>query len=312
MSGFKIGARQVGDGAPCLIVAEVGLAHDGSLAAAHSYIDAVAKAGADAVKFQCHLGDPVSKWRVKPPAWWPDLTREDYWDRTNFSPQEWGDLALHAKAKGLIFLCSPFSVEAVRMLEPLVPAWKIPSGLVLNHGLVNACLNTKKPIILSTGLSTWAEIQESCDMVRGTGIKHAILHCTSSYPTQPEDIGLMNMQYLRGAKNYPTGLSDHSGTIYPGLAAVSLGADILEVHVCFNRQQWGFDVESSITIDELARLVEGVRFIEKAKQPVDKDKLAEKLAPMRALFMTPAEDTGCPPSRLQPGDVPALASGGRA
>jgi len=285
VSGFDIGARHVGAGAPCLIVAEVGLAHDGSLGVAHSCIDAVAKAGADAVKFQCHLGDPVSEWRVKPPAWWPDLSRQDYWERTGFNREGWSDLALHARAAGLIFLCSPFSVEAVRLLDPLVLAWKVSSGLVTDKDLLCACLGTKKPLLLSTGLSTWSEIQESCDMVRGSGTKHALLQCTSAYPTSAESIGLGVMQYLRGAKNYPMGLSDHSGTIWPSLAAVTLGASIVEVHVCFSKQQWGFDVEASVTLEQLGQLVEGVRFIERALQPVDKDAMARELAPMREMFM---------------------------
>lgn len=283
MSGFKIGSRQVGDGAPALIVAEVGLAHDGSLVAAHSYIDAVAEAGADAVKFQCHTGDPVSEWRIPPPLWWPDKTRQDYWHRTAFSPQEWAKLAEHVKDAGLIFLCSPFSVEAVWMLDPFMPAWKLPSGLVHPGPVLDAVqkINLEgKPVIVSHGMSSWE------DVIWSTGFYPvALLQCTSLYPTPAEKIGLSELTRWREYFGCPIGLSDHSGTIYPSLAAAALGADILEVHVCFSKAQWGFDVESSITIDWLAQLVEGVRFIEKARQPVDKDALTAGLKQMRQLFM---------------------------
>jgi N,N'-diacetyllegionaminate synthase len=284
LTGFDIAGRHVGDGSPCLIVAEVGQAHEGSLGQAHAYIDAIAQAGADAVKFQCHIAEaestPDEQWRV-PPDWPQDESRYAYWKRMEFTQEQWWSLAEHAKAAGLIFLCSPFSVEAVRLLDPMVPAWKVSSGEVRNVALLNAIKDTKKPVILSSGMCTWDELCVAAGRFR----RVAKLQCTSMYPTPPERVGL---RLLGDDPEWGTdydGLSDHSGSIWPAIGAATLGATIVEVHVCFSKAEFGFDVESSITIDELARLVEGVRFIEKAKTPVDKDAMARELEPMRKLFM---------------------------
>ena len=283
MTGFDIGPKHVGDGAPCLIVGEVAQAHEGSLRLAHDYIDAIAKAGADAVKFQCHIAaaesTPDEPWRVKP-KWDHDGSRYLYWQRMEFAPDQWAGLKEHADEVGLIFLCSPFSVEAVELLDPLVPAWKVASGEVTNEALIYSMRTTRKPLLVSTGLATKEEI------VRIAGYADALLQCTSEYPTKPESVGLDILEAWRSCHfDGPVGLSDHSGTIYAGLAAVALGCDVLEVHIKLSQHDQGFDASSSITVDQLKQLVEGVRFIEKAKQPVDKDALAKELEPMRELFM---------------------------
>jgi len=291
LSGFDVGSRHVGDGAPCLIVAEVAQAHEGSLQIAHAYIDAIADAGADAVKFQCHIAEaestPDEPWRVEP-RWPIDRSRYDYWRRMEFTRDEWRGLADHTAARGLIFLCSPFSVEAVRLLDPLVPAWKVASGEINNVALRRAIARTRKPVLLSTGMSSRSEVLYAIAVYEGCDIPFAVLQCTSEYPTPPEHVGLNQLRCSDGLAHQggnPLGLSDHSGTIYAGLAAVALGCDVLEVHVKLSKYDQGFDASSSITIEELKQLVEGVRFIEKAKQPVDKDALAKELEPMRRLFM---------------------------
>jgi N,N'-diacetyllegionaminate synthase len=291
LTGFDIAGRHVGDGSPCLIVAEVGQAHEGSLGQAHAYIDAIAQAGADAVKFQCHIAEaestPDEQWRV-PPDWPQDESRYAYWKRMEFTQEQWWSLAAHAEQVGLIFLCSPFSVEAVRLLDPMVPAWKVSSGEIGNYRIRHAieATPTFKPTIVSTGMSSTEEVDYLLDGWCTTSRRVAVLQCTSTYPCPPERVGLNIMQRFREQfTGCAVGLSDHSGTIWPGLAAVALGCDVLEVHVCFSKQEFGFDVESSITIDELARLVEGIRFIERAKTPVDKDAMARELVPMRKLFM---------------------------
>lgn len=280
MTGFDIGPKHVGDGAPCLIVGEVGMAHDGSLGMAHAYVDAIANAGADACKFQCHIAEaestPDEPWRLVP-TWPQDANRYEYWKRTEFTEEQWWSLASHAEDRGLIFLCSPFSVEAVKLLDPMVPAWKVASGEVTNDALWEAVATTEKPVLLSSGMSTKEEVKRAAWLLPCV----CVMQCTSLYPCPPEKTGL-NMLSRWGR---PVGLSDHSGTIYPGLAAVALGCDVLEVHVTLSREAFGFDVSSSITTQELRRLVEGVRFIEKAKQPVDKDALARELEPMRRIFM---------------------------
>ena len=263
----RIGEHEIGSGR-CFIIAEVGLAHDGSLQAAHAYIDAVSKRGVDAVKFQCHLGDTVSEWRVEP--FWGQETRQGYWKRTDFVTSDWVDLANHAAMVGIEFLCSPFSARAVEMLKELVPAWKIPSGKIADAEIREAVRGTGKPVIVSTGLATSEEMKLWPSAVR--------LQCTTMYPCPPEYVGL-------GAVRDCAGLSDHSGTIYPGIAAAALGAEILEVHVCFSKEQGGFDAYASLDMGQLGELVRGVRFIEKAMNPVDKDEIAQELHRERALFM---------------------------
>lgn len=272
----------------CLIIGEVAQAHDGSLGMAHAYIDALADAGADAVKFQTHIAEaestPAEPWRVKFSL--QDVTRYDYWKRMAFSAEQWQGLAEHARQRRLVFLSSPFSSEAVDLLlEVGVPAWKIASGEVNNLPLFARMLATGLPILLSTGMSPLAEVDAAVERAKRAGVPLAVLQCTSAYPCPPEKVGLNLIPFFHERYQCEVGLSDHSGTIYPALAAVTLGARVLEVHVTFNRQMFGPDVPASVTTDELKELVKGVRFIETMlENPVNKDQQAGELAPIRSLF----------------------------
>lgn len=268
----------------CLVVAEVAQAHDGSLGTAHAYIDAIARAGAGAVKFQVHIAaaesSPAEEWRVKFSP--QDETRFDYWKRMEFSEAQWAGLKQHAEDKGLLFLASPFSVEAVDLLERIgVKAYKVASGEVNNPLLLKAIARTGKPVILSTGMSDLEEIDTAL-MYMGDA---AVLQCTSKYPVSPQSVGLNMLDIYRQRYQCPVGLSDHSGTIYASLAAVTLDAKVIEVHVVFSRDSFGPDVSASITVDELKQLVDGVKFIETAiKYPVNKPKMADSLMHERILF----------------------------
>lgn len=272
----------------CLIIAEVAQAHEGSLGLAHAYIDAVARAGADAVKFQTHLAaaesTPAEPWRL--PFSVEDATRYDYWKRMEFTEEQWRGLKRHAEERGLKFLSSPFSVEAVDLLMRVgVAAWKIASGEVSNVPMFERIAETGLPILLSTGMSPLAEIDAAVARVRGRGLELTVLQATSLYPTPPEKVGLNLIPFFRARYGCGIGLSDHSGTIYPGLAAAALGIDALEVHVTLSREMFGPDVPASITTGELRQLVEGVRFIECMNEnPVDKDVVAAELAPVREMF----------------------------
>jgi N-acetylneuraminate synthase len=272
----------------CLIIGEVAQAHDGSLGAAHAFIDAIARAGADAVKFQTHIASaestPAEPWRVKFSR--QDVTRYDYWRRMEFTEEQWHGLKQHADEKGLLFMSSPFSVEAVELLKRVgVPAWKIASGEISNDAMLAAMAGTRLPVLLSSGMSSWQELDEAIARVRSHSLPFGVLQCTTAYPCPPEKIGLNLLEELRKRYGCPVGLSDHSGTIYPGLAATALGAEILEVHVTLSREMFGPDVPASVTTAELQQLVEGIRFIEKMRaSPVDKDAMAEQSAPLRRLF----------------------------
>lgn len=272
----------------CLVVGEVAMAHDGSLGMAHAFIDAVARSGADAVKFQTHLaeaeGTLSEPFRV--PFSPQDSTRHDYWLRTAFAEEQWGGLARHAEEKGLFFLSSPFSTESADLLRRVgVAAWKVPSGETGNGPLLENLLSDKLPILLSTGMSPMEEIDAAVAKVKAAGVMLAVMQCTSAYPCPPEQVGLNLVRLFRERYGCPVGLSDHSGTIFPGLAAAVMGAQVLEVHVTFSREMFGPDVAASVTTGELATLVEGVRWIERMlAAPVDKDQAAERMAPLRQVF----------------------------
>ena len=270
-----------------LIVAEVAQAHDGSLGTAHAYIDAAAEAGADAVKFQTHLAHAESTtdetWRVRFSL--QDETRYDYWRRMEFSEAQWVGLREHAHERGLEFHSSPFSLEAVELLARVgVDRWKIASGEVGNRPLLEAIAADGRPVIVSSGMSDLEEVASAVALFTEAGSDVTVLQCTSAYPCPPEALGLNLMDVYRERLGVPVGLSDHSATIAAGVAAVTLGATMLEVHVTLSREAFGPDVPASLTFEELALLVRSVRFVEAAlANPVDVDK-ADGQASMRELF----------------------------
>jgi N,N'-diacetyllegionaminate synthase len=272
----------------CLIIGEVAQAHDGSLGAAHAYIDAIASAGAQAVKFQTHIAEAESTrsepWRV--PFSYQDESRYAYWKRMEFTEPQWMELKRHAEERGLEFLSSPFSVEAAKMLSRIgVRTWKVASGEVTNSQLFDYLIETRLPMILSTGFSSIVEIDTAMSRIKSANISCAITQCTSLYPCPPEKVGLNLIPVYRQRYECAVGLSDHSGTILPGLAAAAMGIEVLEVHVTFSRECFGPDVPASITTAELKTLVEGVRFIEKmTTHAVNKDELSLEMLPTRKLF----------------------------
>jgi N-acetylneuraminate synthase len=276
------------DSKRCLVIGEVAQAHDGSLGTAHAYIDAIAKSGADAVKFQTHIAaaesTPQEPWRVRFSC--QDASRYDYWKRMEFTEEQWLGLKRHVEEKGIEFLSSPFSVEAARMLQRIgMKAWKVASGEVANSQLFGYMTETRLPMMLSTGMSAVGEIDTAVARIQATGVPLAVMQCTSAYPCPPEKVGLNMLDVFRERYGCAVGLSDHSGLIFPGLAAATLGAEIVEVHVTFSKECFGPDVPASITTAELKTLVEGVRFIERMRtSAVDKNKMAEEMTPLRNLF----------------------------
>jgi N-acetylneuraminate synthase len=272
----------------CIVVGEVAQAHDGSLGMAHAFIDAIADAGADAVKFQTHIASAESTraepWRVKFSL--QDTTRFDYWKRMEFREDAWNGLKKHADERGVWFLSSPFSEEAAELLDRVgVAAWKVASGETSNLPLLERIARDGRPILLSTGLSPLAEVDAAVRLVQSRSRALAVLQCTSAYPCPPEKVGLNLIPFFRDRYGCAVGLSDHSGTIYPGLAASVLGIDVLEVHVTFSRQMFGPDVPASVTIEELKQITEGIRFIERmAAHRVDKDESAKETASLQVLF----------------------------
>jgi N-acetylneuraminate synthase len=286
---FAIEGRAVGPGCKPLVIAEVAQAHDGSLGAAHAFVDLAADCGADAIKFQTHIAAAESTvdepFRVN--FSYQDGNRYDYWRRMEFSPEGWAGLADHARRRGLLFLSSPFSLEAVELLEALeVPAWKVASGEVQNWLLIDAMLATKKPILLSSGMSTFEELAQTVNYVQGQSDSPlAIFQCTTMYPTPLEDVGLNVLSELADRFNVPVGLSDHSADVLPSIAAMVLGASLIEVHLTLHRAMFGPDTAASLVPEQLAELCRGRDAIfTLLTQKVDKNHRAATLKGSATLF----------------------------
>jgi N,N'-diacetyllegionaminate synthase len=285
---IQIGSLRVGDGADVLLIAEVANTHDGNLNTAHAYIDAVKGTGAQAIKFQTHIADAEGTAREPFRTRFShlDKTRADYWRRIQFTAEQWNGLKTHAEDVGLMFLSSPFSPEAVELLDKInVPAWKIGSGETSNLPMLEQMARTRKPILISSGMSPWAELDAAVEACRRFHAPHAVFHCTSMYPTPPEKTGLNVITQMMSRYDCPVGLSDHSGDVFASLAAVALGADIIEVHVCLSRQCFGPDVPVSLTPVQIEHLSQGIRKIRTMlRNPIDKDAQAAELEPLRRIF----------------------------
>ena len=283
-----IGDREIGGNAPCLIIAEVGLTHDGSLGVAHAFIDAIAETGADAVKFQTHIAhaesSPGEPFRVN--VFPQDETRYDYWERTSFTEKQWAGLKKHAEEKNLIFMSTAFSIEAVKMLRRIgVKAWKIGSGDTNNIFMLDEIAKGNEPVFLSSGMSYLYELDLSVKRLQDKKTPLLLMQCTNNYPCPPEKLGLNMLAYYSDRFAAPIGFSDHSGEIGPCLSAITLGAKAIEVHVTWHSDCFGPDVKASLTIEELSLLTKNVRLIEQALcNPVDKDLMAEDMKDMRMLF----------------------------
>jgi N,N'-diacetyllegionaminate synthase len=257
------------------IIAEIGQAHEGSLGILYSYIDAIALTGVDAVKFQMHIAEAESSvhepFRVKFSL--EDETRFDYWKRMGFSLEQWKGIKERCDTLGLDFICSPFSNLAVDWLEEIgVKQYKIGSGEVTNFLILEKIARTGKPVILSSGMSSYAELDKTVDFLKERKVNFSILQCTTAYPTMPEDYGLNMIQELKERYKVPVGFSDHSARMETCIAATALGASILEFHVVFDRQLFGPDAKASLTIPETKDLVLAVRNISAAlSHPIDKN-----------------------------------------
>ena len=217
-------SQKLADATQPVIIGEIAQNHDGSLGMAHAYIDALADAGADAVKFQTHIAAAEStlddQFRIN--FSYQDATRYEYWRRMEFTRAQWHDLKRHADDRGIGFLSTPFSVAAVELLSQIgVEAWKIGSGDTTADDMIDAILNTQKPLIISSGMSTWAELDALIARVRRTDVPMALLQCTSQYPTPFEQVGLNTMPIMQDRYGCRVGLSDHSGSPSPSLAAIA-------------------------------------------------------------------------------------------
>ena len=259
--------------------------HDGSFGNACRLIDAAAESGADVVKFQTHVADAETLSDAPNPPYFTAEPRDRYFTRTAFSLSQWRDLKAYAEGKGMRFLSSVFSAEAVDLLEGLgVDAYKVPSGEVTNLPLIEHVARTGKPLLMSSGMSSWEELDAAVAAVRRHHARVTLLQCTSEYPCPPERVGLNVLQEMTARYGLPVGLSDHTMTNYAAYAAVVLGAIAIEKHVTLSRRMYGSDAKHSLEPEELADLVRGIRAIETMlASPVNKDDV-NSFAQMKATF----------------------------
>lgn len=286
MRDIKIKSKILGAERPVLIVAEIGMNHDGDLDKALAMIESASDCGADAVKFQMHIAEAETLKDAPPPPYFTDEPRYDYFKRTAFTVEEWKQLKQRAEDLGRFLICSSFSIEATEILDKEigVEVFKVPSGEVTNLPYLEDMAKRGKPIILSSGMSSWKELDEAVELIKKYNDRLIILQCSSEYPCSNEDVGLNVMEEIKKRYQCLIGLSDHSLTIYPSFAAAVLGASVIERHFTLSKEMYGPDAKYALSPQEFRQLVEGIRAIETVlKNPIDKDDV-KKYSQMKQIF----------------------------
>ena len=256
------------------IIAEIGSIHDGSMGNAGKLIELAARFGADVVKFQTHLAEAESLADAPSPSYFSEEPRIEYFKRTSFNLDQWRRLKAYAEDHGVGFVSSPFSLEAVDVLEEVgVAYYKVASGEVTNLPLLERIAETGRPIVLSSGMSDWDELDRAVEALRDGG-DLTLMQCSSAYPCPPERVGLNVMKEMRERYGVPVGLSDHTHGLAAAAAAVALGAVMVEKHLTFHRGMYGSDAAHSAEPEEFKAMVEAIREVEVMRaNPVDKDDL---------------------------------------
>jgi N,N'-diacetyllegionaminate synthase len=267
--GVRVGDRWVGDGAPCFVVAEAGANHNRDLAMAKRLIDVAATAGADAVKFQTYSAETLYSKKTPRFSYLEGQTSKGTWDLIKGIelPREWqAELAEYAAKRGIVFFSTPFDYRAVDELQALgVPAFKIASFEIVDLPLIAYAAARAKPMILSTGLATYEDIQDALEACWNVGNRDVVLlQCASLYPAPPRRMNLRALATLRQAFGVPVGLSDHTRGIHVAAGAVALGACVIEKHFTLDRALPGPDHPFAIEPQELTEMVRQIREIEEA------------------------------------------------
>jgi sialic acid synthase SpsE len=264
---FEIGGRRIGPGEPAYVIAEAGANHNRDLSTARRLIDVAGWARADAVKFQLYTGADLYAAETPPFEYLEDDRRpRDLLDEIAL-PREWlPELAAHAREHGLAFFATPFDADAVERLAAVgVPAMKIASFELVDLPLIEAAASVGVPMILSTGMATYGEIEDALRAVEAGGNREvALLRCASLYPSPAEIMNLRAMATMREAFGVPVGLSDHTTGLAIPAAAAALGAELLEKHFTLDRSMNGPDHPFALEPDELAQMVSNVREVEAA------------------------------------------------
>ncbi|MFH0878792.1 MAG: N-acetylneuraminate synthase [Lentisphaerota bacterium] len=269
MKTISIAGRLVGPGQPCFVIAEAGVNHNGSTKTALALVDAAAAAGADAVKFQTFKTETLVT-RTAPKAEYQKSsgaaheTQFDMLKKLELSEKAHRIIAKHCRKKKILFLSTPFDETCADFLDTLgVPAFKIGSGDLTNLPLLSRVARMKKPVILSTGMSSWKQVDQAVALLGRMGLRDLVLlHCVSEYPADPATVNLKVMNRLARRYKVPAGFSDHTQGLEAALAAVALGACVIEKHFTLDCSLPGPDHKASMEPDELTALVRGVRKVE--------------------------------------------------
>ncbi|GGZ11322.1 N-acetylneuraminate synthase family protein [Streptomyces nitrosporeus] len=293
----QIGTTTVGPGAPTYVIGEIGINHNGELDNALALIDAAADAGCDAVKFQKRTPEictPRDQWDIERDTPWGRMTYIDYRHRVEFGEAEYTAIAEHCAERGIAWFASPWDTEAVVFLEKFdVPVHKVASASLTDDELLRALRATGKPVILSTGMSTPRQIRHAVEVL---GSQNTILlHATSTYPAATNELNLRVINTLQEEyPNIPIGYSGHEIGLQTTLAAVAIGACVVERHITLDRAMWGSDQAASVEPQGLTRLVRDIRTIDEAKGDGVKKVYESELGPMKKLRRVPgslAEET---------------------
>lgn len=271
MKVVRIGKRLVGEGQPCFLVAEVGINHNGEMSLAHRLIDSGAEAGADAVKFQNYraedfLSDRSLTYEYVSQGRTIIESQYEMFKRCEVAPGDLLALREHCDQRGLIFFSTPMSEEGIReLIEVGAPLLKNGSDCLVHLPLIRAMARTGLPTVISTGMATFDDVEDAVEAFRSAGGKDLILlHCTSSYPTPPQDVHLRKIATLGAAFDCPVGLSDHTDGTVAAIGSVALGACMIEKHFTLDKNLSGPDHRFSADPVDFRILVESVRTLERS------------------------------------------------
>jgi len=260
--------REISNGNPAYIVAEIGINHNGDLSTACELIEEAIDAGADAVKFQKRTVEkvvPKEKWDTLRETPWGVIPYIEYKKKLEFDAFDYTFIDMFCKSRDITWFASPWDVDSVDFLEKFnVPFYKVASASVTDHKLLEKIRATLKPVIMSCGMSTMEEVKTAVDIL-GTD-ELALLNCSASYPSKDSDLNLLGMDTLRLAFDFkcPIGHSGHELGIATSVAAVALGANIVERHITLDRSSWGSDQSASLEPYGFKRLVRDIRAVEKS------------------------------------------------
>ncbi|GAB4454346.1 MAG: N-acetylneuraminate synthase family protein [Anaerolineales bacterium] len=290
---IKLGNRMVGDGHPAYVIAEIGINHNGDLEIAKRMIDAAVHAGADAVKFQkrtpevCTPPEQQKQMRETP---WGYITYLEYRYKVEFNEEQYREIDRYCREKGIAWMVSVWDEPSVDFMEKFdTPAYKIPSASLTDHNLLKYARQTGKPLILSTGMSTMEQIHRG---VEAAGTENLVLmHCTSTYPCEPEELNLRMIETLRHEfPNVPIGYSGHEVGLVPSAIAVAFGACMVERHLTLDRAMWGSDQAASVEPGGFERLVKYIRVTEASLGDGVKKVYASEMSSLKKLRRVNGED----------------------